>query len=240
MYTKQFLNFSGKCGGREKGERSTTLIKNSFLTARFAVWEGDVLPFCTQRSLSFFLDISLACLAVTFVWNGHLVQTATWCETLGAPCPAEEDRGVGRKGGRTRPVLAEPRWGAWHPTSAGPGGGRALPFSLARRLRAGRRAPAGPAEPGWATREASPPQPPPRRAGAEAPRPFPRSTPGTAAPRRPRSSTRASLPAAQPGLSCHGSAAEAASWGINKFIAPLTPAAAREAGGGRGIRSSPS
>lgn len=126
------------------------------------------------------------------------------------------------------------------PAGAGQGGGRALPSSLARCLRAGRRAPAGPAEPGWAAREASPPQPPPRRAGAEAPRPLPRSTPGTAAPRRPRSSTRASLPAARPGLSCRGSAAEAALWGINKFIAPLTPAAAREAGGGRGIRSSPS
>lgn len=115
------------------------------------------------------------------------------------------------------------------------GGGRAL----ARCRRAGRRAPAGPAEPGWAAREASPRQPPPHRAGAEAPRPLPRGTPGIAAPRRPRSSSssrsRASLLAAVLPRTPHG--------GINKLIAPLTPhppAAARKGAGGRGIRSSPS
>lgn len=158
----------------------------------------------------------------------------------------------GRKRGGSRLALAGAGTRCCPPTPPGPvrpspvrtgpaqPGAERPPPALAPSLRAGRRAPANPAEPGWAAREASPPQPPPPPARAEAPRPLPGSTPGTAAPRRPRSSTRASLSAARPGLSRRCSAAEDTSWEINKLITPLALAAGREAGGGRGIRSGPS
>lgn len=115
------------------------------------------------------------------------------------------------------PVLSHlPHWRWLHPLLPGPGAAPP-PAPRSRVGQPGRRL------------LCSPRPPAPVLNASAAPRQHPRD-----------SSTRASLPAARPGLSRRYSAAEDTSWKINKLIPPLTPAAGRRAGGGRGIRSSPS
>lgn len=208
---------------------SVKYLAPSVLKRRRSRWNAGMDRFCAARR------------EVKRPTRGH---QGSRCPSV--PRPQLRARGLRvRRGGK---MGGEPRAGrahAWPQGPRGPGTARpspvrrgtsrpvtppALALAPSPSPRAGRRAPASPAEPGWAAREASPPQPPPPRAGAEALRPLPGSTPGTAAPGPPTLPPGPGSPAA----------AEDTSWKINKLIPPLTPAAGRGAGGGRGIRSSPS